>query len=108
MNRILSSCAAGLVLVVLVASTPRALAQQKDAPRLKVMCERAEAIYRIGDTATFNIEALEDIEFTYVMSKDGFGTVNKGAGKLSKGTPLAVGHMLKEPGFLQLRVTAGK
>jgi cephalosporin-C deacetylase-like acetyl esterase len=96
------------VLAVLFASTPMAVAQQKDAPRLKVTTDRADAIYRVGDTVNFKVEAPEDVEFTYVISKDGFGTVNKGKGKVSKGTPLDIGAKLNEPGFLQIRVTAGK
>src|SRR4051812_7069480 len=100
MKRVLSPRLATLVLAILCASLPTAIAQQKGAPPLKVTCDRADAIYRVGDTATFNIEALEDVEFTYVVSKDGFKTVNKGTGKLSKGTPLGIGTKLTEPGFL--------
>lgn len=108
MRRVLSQRVAGLALTCLIAFMQSAVAQQKDAPSLKVTCDRADAIYRIGDTATFNIEAFDDVEFTYVVSKDGFKTVNKGAGKLSKGSPLGIGHKLSEPGFLQIRITAGK
>jgi cephalosporin-C deacetylase len=108
MKRILSPRTAALLLAIMLASMQAAVAQQKDAPRLKVTCDRADAIYRVGDTATFNIEALDDVKFTYVISKDGIGTLNKGTGKLSKGTPLGIGHKPKEPGFVQIRITAGK
>ena len=108
MKRILSPRPAVLVLVVLLAFMLTAGARLKDAPRLKVTCERADAIYRVGDTANFNIEALNDTEFTWVTSKDGVGTLNKGNGKLSKGNPVGIGVKLNEPGFVQLRVTAGK
>ena len=71
-------------------------------------CDRADAIYRVGATVTFNIEALDDVEFTWVASKDGFKMLNKGEGKLSKGTPLGIGVKPTEPGFVQMRITAGK
>ena len=58
MKRTPSPRAVGLVLVVLLASMQTAVAQQKDPPRLKVFCERADAIYRVGDTAYFNITPL--------------------------------------------------
>jgi cephalosporin-C deacetylase len=108
MNRILFPRMTALLLAFLLASVQTAAAQPKDAPRLKVTCDRSDAIYRVGDTTTFNIEALDDIEFTYVISKDGVGTLNKGTGKLSKGTPLGIGTKLTEPGFVQIRITLGK
>jgi cephalosporin-C deacetylase-like acetyl esterase len=108
MKRILSPRAAGLALALLLASMQTAVAQQKDAPRLKVTCERADAIYRVGETASFRIEALDDVEYTCVVSNDGFKTLSKGDGKLSKGSFSGIDLQLKEPGFLQIRVTAGK
>jgi hypothetical protein len=105
MKRILFPRTTALVLAVLLASMQTAAAQQKDAPSLKVTCDRADAIYRVGDTANFNIEALADVEFTWVASKDGFKMVNKGNGKLSKGSSSGIGVKLDEPGFLQIRVT---
>jgi cephalosporin-C deacetylase-like acetyl esterase len=97
-----------LATATLLVNLKTPVAAQKPEPPLKVTCDRAEAIYRVGDTATFNIQALEDLEFTYVVSNDGYKTINKGTGKLSKGTPLGIGHKLEEPGFMQIRVTVGK
>lgn len=107
MKRVLPPCAAALVLAVVLASMPTAIAQPKDAPRLKVTCDRADAMYRVGATVNFTIEALDEVEFTWFASKDGIKMLNKGSGKLSKGTPLGIGIKPEEPGFVQMRVTVG-
>ena len=108
MNRNIWLRAIALAIALLFATRHSSVAQQKDSPRLKVTCERPDAIYRVGESANFKIEALEDVEFAWVASKDGFKTVNKGDGKLSKGSPLGIGIKLNEPGFVQMRVTSGK
>lgn len=102
------SRAVGLVLAILLASAQFALSQPKDAPRLKVTCAKADAIYRVGETAKFKLEALEDVECTWTASKDGVGSLSKGSGKMIKGMTTEVAIKFDEPGFVQLRVTAGK
>jgi len=97
-----------LLLPVLLGFIPSAIAQPKGAPPLKVTCARADAMYRVGESADFKIEALEDVEFKWVASKDGHKMLNKGDGKLSKGSPLGIGIKMSEPGFVQMRVTVGK
>jgi cephalosporin-C deacetylase-like acetyl esterase len=74
---------------------------------LKVTTDRPEAMYKVGETATFTIEATQPAEVTLVFSKDGLQPqpakkVTLNAGKL------ALTSKLDEPGFLQLRATSGK
>lgn len=84
-----------------------ALAAHAQQLTLKVTTDRPEAMYKVGETATFTIEASQPAEVTLVFSKDGLQpqpakkvTIN--AGKL------ALTGKLDEPGFLQLRATSGK
>ena len=80
---------------------------------LKAAVDRADALYKAGETAVFTIEAtkegkpLADGKVIAVLSKDGLQpqppqTLNVRDGKAS-----LVGK-LEEPGFLLLRVTSGK
>jgi cephalosporin-C deacetylase-like acetyl esterase len=108
MNRFIFPRTAVAALVVLLALTPTAPAQQKGAPRIKITCDRADATYRVGGTVTFNIEALDDVEFTWAATMDGHKPLNKGSGKLSKGSSLGIGIKPTEPGFVQMRVTVDK
>ncbi|MBK8036434.1 MAG: acetylxylan esterase [Verrucomicrobiaceae bacterium] len=84
-----------------------ALAAQAQQLTLKVTTDRPDAIYKVGETATFTIEASQPAEVTLVFSKDGVQPqpakkVTLNAGKL------ALASKLDEPGFLQLRATSGK
>ncbi len=74
---------------------------------LKATTDRPDAIYRVGETATFTIEASQPAEITCIFSKDGLDP--KPAKKLTlQDGKLALNGTLDEPGFLQLRVTSGK
>ena len=108
MKRVLSPRAVSLVLAVVLASVQSAIAQPKEAPRLKVTCEKANALYHAGESAQFKLEALDDVEYGWVASKDGLIPIGKGSGKLSKGKSADISIKLEQPGFLQIRVTAGK
>ncbi|HEX3152187.1 MAG TPA: acetylxylan esterase [Gemmataceae bacterium] len=108
MKRILSPRAFGIVLAVLFASVQPAVGQPKEAPSFKMSCEKADALYHVGESAKFKIDALEDVEFCWVASKDGFTPIDKGTGKLTKGKSSEVSGKLDAPGLLQIRVTAGK
>ena len=84
-----------------------ALAAHAQQLTLKVTTDRPEAMYKVGETATFTIEASQPAEVTLVFSKDGLQPqpakkVTLNAGKL------ALTSKLDEPGFLQLRATSGK
>ena len=71
MTRILSPRAASLVLVVLLASMPAAVAQQKDAPRLKVTCDRADAIYAAAEKLVAAHRAAHEAKATPEVSQPG-------------------------------------
>lgn len=94
-------------------------AQVKPSPtaapalRLKASVERAEAVYRRGETAVFLLEAsqygkpAEDVTVSCVLSKDGVDARPPVQVRLSGGKGRLEGK-LDEPGFLLLRATAGK
>jgi cephalosporin-C deacetylase len=108
MKRFFCAATAGLVVAVFLATLPAPAAFQKDPPAIKVTCDRADAIYKVGEAAKFHIEALVDTEFSYAFSDDGFKSMGKGDGKLVQGKPFSIEVKLDKPGFLQLRVKAGK
>jgi cephalosporin-C deacetylase-like acetyl esterase len=108
MKRFLPAAATGLVVAVVLAALPAPAAFQKDQAPLKVHCDRPDAIYKVGEEAKFEIESNVDTEFAYTLSLDGFKTIDKGNGKLTKGQTFTVAGKLTKPGFLQIRVTAGK
>ncbi len=98
-------------LVLLALASSAALAQQPAAPALtlKVVTDRADAIYRSGDTATFQIESSDPSlpSVSAVVSEDGWNAqpaetvaLNRGNGFLSV--------RLTKPGFTLVRVTAPK
>jgi cephalosporin-C deacetylase-like acetyl esterase len=98
-----------LVLLALVSSA--ALAQQPAAPALtlKVVTDRADAIYHAGDSATFLIESSDPSlpSVSAVVSEDGWNgqpaqtiALTQGKGSLSV--------KVTKPGFTLVRVTAPK
>ncbi|CAM3019853.1 acetylxylan esterase [Rariglobus hedericola] len=76
---------------------------------LSVETDRKDAIYRQGETVTFNVELqqnqkpadAEEIEWT--ISKDGVAPIQTGKLTLKAGRGVVTGS-LKEPGFLQCKV----
>lgn len=95
-------------LVVLAAFFLQATAQTPKKSALQVGCGRADALFKLGETATFQVESDVDGEAAYRISEDGFKTVKEGKLTLTKGKPAEVAGTLDKPGFLQLRVTLGK
>ncbi|MBI5385728.1 MAG: acetylxylan esterase [Verrucomicrobia bacterium] len=77
---------------------------------LTVRAERAEALYRQGETVAFKIkllldqQPLSDAEVQWTLSKDGVPPTKTGKLKLADGAGTVTGT-LDEPGFLQCRVT---
>lgn len=80
---------------------------------LSAVTDRADALYKTGETATFTIEAkssgqpLADGRVTAVLSKDGVQPQPPQAVYIRDGKATLVGK-LDEPGFLSLRVSSGK
>lgn len=106
------------VLVALMAAPLAALFAQETpaaAPvvTLKILADRAEALYKAGETATFSIEALQDGKplaegnVVGVFSKDGWQPQPPQTLVVKDGKATVVGK-LDEPGFLLLRATMGK
>jgi cephalosporin-C deacetylase len=80
---------------------------------LKVVTDHADALYQVGETATFTIDAsqdgkpLSDGKVVCVFSKDGVQPQPPQTLNVKDGKATAIGK-LDEPGFLLLRVTSGK
>lgn len=102
-----------LALFTLLAIAPAALLAEDAAVKLKVAADRPDALYHVGETATFLIDVMQDDKplaegkVTCVLSKDGWQpqpaqTVTVKDGKA------AVQGKLDEAGFLLVRVTSGK
>ena len=81
--------------------------------RISVACDRADAIYQVGDTATFSVTAkgtngVAATSGTVTVVLDNFGTkrICERTHDLAKGNPFAVSGSLGEPGFLRVTVKA--
>lgn len=107
-----------LLLVALMAGPLVGLfAQEKAAAApvvtLKVSADRAEALYKAGETATFTIQALVDSmpladgKVVCVFSKDGWQPLPPQMVDVKDGKASVTGK-LDEPGFLLLRATIDK
>ncbi len=101
------SIAAGLMVALSLALGPATTAQTaQDAaskgPSLKITADRADAIYRQGDTVTFTIRlagAPADAEVQWTTSKEGLPPQNSGTAKLDNGQA-TITASLNEPGFI--------
>lgn len=77
---------------------------------LKVTTDRADALYKSGETVTFKVELsldkkpVADAEVQWTITKDGVPPTTSGKVKLSNGAATITGK-LEEPGFLQCRAT---
>lgn len=106
---------AGILLALLLIARPIVLAQETPAPALtlKVTADRADAIYKSGEVATFTIEAVvdgkpvSDGQVTCVFSKDGWQPQPPQTVVLKDGKG-TITSKLDEPGFLLLRTSSGK
>jgi cephalosporin-C deacetylase len=107
-----------LILVALIAAPFAALFAQDTPPAapaitLKVTADRADALYKAGETATFTIEATQDDKplaegkVVCVFSKDGWQPQPPQTVIVKEGKATLTGK-LDEPGFLSLRATIGK
>ncbi|MFN0076871.1 MAG: acetylxylan esterase [Prosthecobacter sp.] len=91
------------------------LPAQTPAPviALKAVTDHVDALYKVGETATFTIEAsqdgkpLADGKVVCVFSKDGVQSQPPQTLNVKDGKTTVIGK-LDEPGFLLLRVTSGK
>lgn len=95
------------------APVPASAAAKEPVLVLKAVTDRADALYKAGETATFTIEATQDgkplKEGKVVASftKDGIQPQPPQTLNVRDGKVTLVGS-LNEPGFLLLRVTSGK
>lgn len=77
---------------------------------LKVVTERRDALYRVGDAVTFKLELtldkrpVPDAEVQWTINKDGVPPATSGKVRLVNGTATVTGK-LDEPGFLLCRAT---
>lgn len=77
---------------------------------LKVTTDRADALYKQGETVTFKVELtldkkpVADAEVQWTITKDGVPPTTSGKVKLSNGAAAITGK-LEEPGFLLCRAT---
>ncbi len=113
------SLRANLIVLVALWAAPLATLFAQDTPAavpvitLKVAADRADAMYKTGETATFTIEALQDGQsladgkVVCTLSKDGWQPQPPQTIVLKDGKATLVGK-LDEPGFLLLRATLGK
>ena len=84
------------------------------APGILVSQNRADALYRCGDQASFTVSVVDAAGRPLRSGKakwalDNFGDMRLGEGTaaLDKENPFVVKATLKEPGFLRLRVASG-
>lgn len=98
-----------LLLVALLspveAAQPAAVA---DTYKLKVVTDRPEAIYKVGERAIFQVTLVkgevpvEGVELTFRLSNDGYQVVEEG--KVKSGSAAKVLGSLEKPGFLRINV----
>lgn len=84
-----------------------ALQAEQSALTLKASTDRPDAIYSVGETVTFTIEASHDCKVTCVLSKDGVQPKPAQTIETKNGKATITGT-LDEPGFLSLRVSSDK
>lgn len=114
MKTIITIRAQVLALFTLLAIAPAALlAEEAAALKLKVAADHPDTLYRVGETATFLIDVMQDDKplaegkVTCVLSKDGWQPQPAQTIAVKDGKA-AVQGKLDEPGFLLVRVTSGK
>ena len=78
-------------IIVALTGFPCVLNGQGQAPKksaVQAVCTRPDALFKVGETATFKVESEIDGEAVYRMTEDGFKTVKEGKLTLKKGTSL--------------------
>lgn len=73
-----------------------------------IRCERENALYKVGEKATFLIYADADDSGTFRFSADGFKTVKEGKIIVKAGEVYKLAESLAKPGFLQLNIKLTK
>ena len=110
MNSTAWATMAGVFVAVSVV-TVMAIRAVSPSPFLTVSPERADALYRCGESVTFVVTLgvgggrADDCEVEWELSQDGVEPKRRGIVKLDSGRGLIQGTMT-EPGFLQCRVKA--
>lgn len=97
-----------IAIVPLIGLAPAAGQEKKETPPLRVTCTRDSAVYKVDEEAVFRVESDVDAIITYTFSNDGRGNLKSGKTRIEKGKPLDLTGKLEQPGFLQLRIDAGK
>jgi cephalosporin-C deacetylase len=93
-----------VMLVLLMAAVAEA------AVFVNVTTDHADAIYHVGETATFSIKVLDtsqavgDRVISWTITKDGGALLKSGSVKLQDGSAQVSGSM-SEPGFMHLNIT---
>lgn len=108
--RYFTSVVAALAVLLLQASASAQATAVKQAYKLEITADRPDAIYKVGEDATFNVKLLDGdkpaagVELNYTLSLDGHKELSKGKTS-STDRPFTVKGKLDEPGFLRLTVT---
>ncbi len=104
MNRLLP-----LVAALCLSSLAAQVAKPESPIKITARAQRADAVYHQGEKVVFDVSVTDEgrpangmIEWAIV--KDGLPTDQKGKAELANGKAVAEGS-LKEPGFIQVRVT---
>ncbi len=100
-----------LVILSMILSGARAVMAQQPAAKvtLKVVTDRPDAIYKVGDKVAFSVTLLKEgqpatgVELKCALSKDGYKTLEESKLTSGEGATTITGT-LDEPGFLRLRV----
>ena len=99
---------------------PRPAVMRTDACKavggIRIRQDHADALYRVGETATFRIEIADEKagellrsgRMSWSLGNFGPQTFATGEVDLAKGNPFEVSGTMKEPGFLKLKVWDGK
>lgn len=101
----------GLCLGISQTGSPIFAQAAKEPPAITVATNHADALYKQGETVTFQVQLPEgsplakDAELNWEISKDGVAPITNGKIKLTDGKASFTGK-LEEPGFLHSRVTA--
>lgn len=101
-----------LLLALLVPALSAAAQDAKTSTNyfLKVTTDRADALYKSGETVTFKLELsldkqpVKEGDVQWTLTKDGMPPVTNGKAKLVNGAATVTGK-LGEPGFLSCRAT---
>ena len=97
-----------LVAYCLLVSVAQAEAPLASVTTLSAVTDRPAAIYKVGETVTFRLAGPAGSEVKCVLSKDGFQPQPEQRVNLAADGTGTITGKLAQPGFLSLRVLAGK